>query len=726
MLVALSLGSSLVGLSAPAAFAAKSTVARVVLGSHVASVVAKRQAKGAPLGSVSVTGKITPARTGRVVLQRKTGTGWRDVGKASLTAKATFTVRGTSLPVGKLTLRVVEVSPRKAPLASSRFSLLVRVPTVVMTLPLPPVPVPPPPSAPPTVPPATDPPVAVSCQQSRVGPQLGLNFAGLYPALGYVGQSWRSAPQVATTAEGWTLTAATGLPPGIALSGNVLRGTPTAKGLFTITLTVTDTHGATVSGDACVQFADPLALPTQTLPDASAGQPYDGVLAISGGFLPISLADDGGSHVTNGLTYANGALVGTPAEVGTHAYPLVVDDATRATAAGVVTLTVGPLPAARTLYVPGDAGTIQGAINLANPGDTILVGPGLYDENVDFDGKAIAVRSTAGAATTVIDGGGVLPGVRFHRYEPRSAVLDGFTVRNGRADDGVESPPPGLVLAGGGGGIDIDNASPTIEHNVVIDNIGESGAGVSADNGDAVIEDNVIAGNTDGIVTNTDGTGLYVGGVNDAEVIGNTIESNRSLDGNAGGVALQGGLLFQSNVVRDNYARGTAGGLVISGGPARVVDNLIEGNIGAEAVVVEVSASPVELLNDTIANNAGISLAVTGPHVNLVVRNSVISGSGASIACLEEDSNQIVLDHDDFAGLTVPAACGAFSPALGDTSAVPTYDGAGYVPAAGSALVDAGAADALLPATDLAGAARVVDGDRNGSATVDIGAYERQ
>ena len=80
-----------------------------------------------------------------------------------------------------------------------------------------------------------------------------------------------------------------------------------------MTLTVTDTNGATVSGDACMQFADPLVLPTQTLPAASVGQPYNGVIAVTGGFLPIS-ADmaNGGTFLTSELQYVNGALVGTP------------------------------------------------------------------------------------------------------------------------------------------------------------------------------------------------------------------------------------------------------------------------------------------------------------------------------------------------------------------------------------------------------------------------------
>lgn len=46
-----------------------------------------------------------------------------------------------------------------------------------------------------------------------------------------------------------------------------------------------------------------------------------------------------------------------------------------------------------TIHVPGDQPTIQAAINAANTGDTVLVSNGTYQENINFNGKAITVTS---------------------------------------------------------------------------------------------------------------------------------------------------------------------------------------------------------------------------------------------------------------------------------------------------------------------------------------------
>ncbi|MFQ6606824.1 MAG: choice-of-anchor D domain-containing protein, partial [Fidelibacterota bacterium] len=54
--------------------------------------------------------------------------------------------------------------------------------------------------------------------------------------------------------------------------------------------------------------------------------------------------------------------------------------------------------------VPAGQPTIQAAISLTLDHDTVLVDPGTYQENINFNGKNIVLRSTSGPETTIIDG----------------------------------------------------------------------------------------------------------------------------------------------------------------------------------------------------------------------------------------------------------------------------------------------------------------------------------
>ena len=84
----------------------------------------------------------------------------------------------------------------------------------------------------------------------------------------------------------------------------------------------------------------------------------------------------------------------------------------------------------------GDAPTIQAGIDSSAVGDTVLVGAGTYNEVIDFLGKDIVVKSSAGPEQTVIDGSGAGRYVVFvTSSESRGAVLDGFTVTGGGFPD---------------------------------------------------------------------------------------------------------------------------------------------------------------------------------------------------------------------------------------------------------------------------------------------------
>ena len=104
---------------------------------------------------------------------------------------------------------------------------------------------------------------------------------------------------------------------------------------------------------------------------------------------------------------------------------------------------VGPASAAVTLRVPQEHPTIQAAVNAASPGDTIVIGPGTYNENVIVDKSISLTGENFDAAdprnnTTILDGGGgtvisvksgITPGPSFTGLVIRNG-LDGILVRS--------------------------------------------------------------------------------------------------------------------------------------------------------------------------------------------------------------------------------------------------------------------------------------------------------
>jgi len=137
---------------------------------------------------------------------------------------------------------------------------------------------------------------------------------------------------------------------------------------------------------------------------------------------------------------------------------------------------------ADTIHVPADQPTIQAGINTAVNGDTVLVAPGTYVENIDFLGKAIVVKSCGGAHKTVIDGNQAGSVVCFHNAEGRDSRLDGFTLRNGKA----------AYVAG----IDCLFASTSIFNNIIRENAaGFEGGGIFCDGFQTLLVGNVILDN---------------------------------------------------------------------------------------------------------------------------------------------------------------------------------------------------------------------------------------
>jgi len=133
--------------------------------------------------------------------------------------------------------------------------------------------------------------------------------------------------------------------------------------------------------------------------------------------------------------------------------------------------------------------SIQAAIKSAVSGNTIIVRPGTYFESIDFGGKSLTIQSMDPTdpqmvANTIIDGDTKRTAVRFRNFEDADAILDGFTIRNGNAN------------SGNGGGIEIDQSSPTIRNCTLINNVALVGGAIDIIDGDPRIENCTFQNNT--------------------------------------------------------------------------------------------------------------------------------------------------------------------------------------------------------------------------------------
>ncbi len=83
----------------------------------------------------------------------------------------------------------------------------------------------------------------------------------------------------------------------------------------------------------------------------------------------------------------------------------------------------------------GEAPTIQAGIDSSVDGDVVLLSPGTYagegNRDISFEGKAVTVESSSGAALTTIDCGGSGRGFVFASGETAASILSGARVVNG-------------------------------------------------------------------------------------------------------------------------------------------------------------------------------------------------------------------------------------------------------------------------------------------------------
>ncbi len=326
---------------------------------------------------------------------------------------------------------------------------------------------------------------------------------------------------------------------------------------------------------------------------------------------------------------------------------------------GLIIVCLFTVPAtAATIRIPADQPTIQAGIDAAAAGDTVLVADGTWtgggNQNIDFKGKAITVRSENGPADCTIDcaeaGRYAFRGFLFTNGEGPDSLLQGFRIINGVVYGTWDAK---------GGGIYVSGASPRIEDCIIESCRAWYGGGIFLEDSSAEILNCVITGND----SSWGGGGIccFDTGV---RIIGNSIVDNEAYDAGGGifcysssGVVIEGNeiannvvteidyfgagggifyyssntLTFTNNVITGNSAYQSGGGLDCTAASAIISGNTFEDNTApAGGALRLLGSSPTVENNLFVANHADwYGGAIHCRNASPVITGCTMSGNSA-------------------------------------------------------------------------------------------------
>lgn len=316
---------------------------------------------------------------------------------------------------------------------------------------------------------------------------------------------------------------------------------------------------------------------------------------------------------------------------------------------------------ARIVNIPKEYPTIQGGIDAAMAGDTVLVEEGIYYERLNFRGKPITVASNyifngvyqtivntiINADTLVIgysDSGSV---VSFVSGEDFQSLVKGFTITNGIGTKEGDSYF--------GGGIYCFGSSPTIEYNIISENTAEypglpsftngRGGGIYFENCSPHARYNLITynralGKYDWIF-NGEGGGVYLKNCLSGNIENNVISFNFS-GGDGSGIYLRDSQpLIRGNRVTDNDTYGAEGsGIFCITSSPEIESNYVARN-RAGGIICEFSSDAVISKNVITWNQSagGIFVAESSPYI----KNNTIYGNEYTF---EEWGGGIIFGYD--------------------------------------------------------------------------------
>jgi len=258
-------------------------------------------------------------------------------------------------------------------------------------------------------------------------------------------------------------------------------------------------------------------------------------------------------------------------------------------------------PASATIIrVPQDQPTIQAGIDAAVNGDTVLVAPGVYSENIVILSKNIVLTSSAGPEFTIITPNTTGTPVVSIMITDTSTRFSGFTVQDGIGD--------GLA-----DGIKLINSSARIENNIVQRNGqpfgGSLGTGLWASNG-----------GSPKVINNTFRQNIGFGRTIEFVEVYPTLERNLVVENQIGvQVFVIGNITALNNTIARNP--GQTFGLYIETGYGPIKNNIIA-NSSESGMYINVTGPTQIDYNDFYNNLRG---PLTGPDASLGVGNITLN-----------------------------------------------------------------------------------------------------
>jgi predicted outer membrane repeat protein len=338
---------------------------------------------------------------------------------------------------------------------------------------------------------------------------------------------------------------------------------------------------------------------------------------------------------------------------------------------------------AKIIRVPEDSSTIQGGINGALNGDTVLVSQGVYYERINFLGKKILVASnfifdqdTSTIDSTVIDADTSILGtsdtgsvVCFVWEEDSSSKIWGFTIRNGY----------GLRFSeySYGGGIVCFSSSPEIGYNRIVSSSAYYGGGICCFEGNLTpliignrfLENHAAIG---GAILCESSSPLVIENVffnNHADIKGGAIffkicsprlihnhfEKN-STDGYGGGICgHSGSLTLLKNTIIQNSCETMGGGLYCAAlDSEQIGNNLFRGNSASDGGgIYSLNCSSLIFNNTMVKNSAdykGGGILCEGSLYHPAIINNIVcfSTKGEGIRC--DDNSHPFISYNDVWG----------------------------------------------------------------------------